>query len=188
MENQSLPRAPRACKHPLLHVLLFALLCSAPRVQAQAHAPTASRTADLQVGGGYASAASDYESRISGFTLYGSYDFREHLGVEFDFHQVNSHSGDEFYERTYEVGPRYILHFPHGLNPYVRLMYGRGVFNFPNGIANLAYNMAVAGGGVDISVHKHINVRADYEYQRWFGFPPHDLTPQLVTIGAAYHF
>jgi opacity protein-like surface antigen len=133
-------------------------------------------------------AAPDYGPGIKGFTLYGTYDFRTHLGLEFDFHQLNSHNGSDLYERTYEVGPRYVLHLGHGLNPYVRVMYGRGVFNFPNDIANLAYNMGVVGGGLDINVRKHVNVRADYEYQRWFGFPPHGLTPQMVTIGAAYHF
>jgi opacity protein-like surface antigen len=188
MENPSLPSTRQRCAARLLVVLLLALVHSAQRVQAQAHSPTASRTADLQLGGGYALAAPDYGPHINGFTFYGSYDFREHLGVEFDFHQVNSRNGNDLYERTYEVGPRYVLHFRPGLNPYIRVMYGRGVFNFPDGIANLAYNMAVAGGGVDVNVQKHVNLRADYEYQRWFGFPPHDLMPQIVTIGAAYHF
>ena len=159
-----------------------------PRLHAQATTPTASRVADLQLGGGYALASPDYGPRISGFTLYGTYDFRTHLGAEFDFHQASSHNGNSLYERTYEIGPRYVLHLNHGLNPYVRVMYGRGVFNFPANIANLAYNMGVAGGGVDINVRQHINVRADYEYQQWFGFPPHGLTPQVVTIGVAYHF
>ena len=67
-------------------------------------------------------------------------------------------------------------------------MYGRGVFNFPNNVANLAYNMFSFGGGTDVRVLRFLNVRADYEYQDWLGFPPSGLKPQLVTFGVAYHF
>ena len=149
---------------------------------------------DLQLGGGFAYAKHDYEftplgdgTRIKGFTLYGTYDFRPHLGVELAFHQLGTHTSDHEQERTYEIGPRYVLHF-NRFNPYARVMYGRGVFNFPYDVANVAYNMVVGGGGVDINMQKHVNVRLDYEYQRWFGFPLHDLKPQMVTVGAAYHF
>jgi hypothetical protein len=67
-------------------------------------------------------------------------------------------------------------------------MYGRGVFNFPNNVANLAYNMFAIGGGTDFSVLPYLNVRADYEYQFWHSFPPQGLNPQVITIGVAYHF
>ena len=74
-------------------------------------------------------------------------------------------------------------------------MYGRGVFNYQFDVANLAYNMADAGVGVDVNVTRRINVRADYEYQQWFGFRGNlndpdssTLSPQVFTIGAAYHF
>jgi hypothetical protein len=65
------------------------------------------------------------------------------------------------------------------------------VFNFAqNGAtyANLAYNLFSLGFGTDVKVTRYLNVRADYEWQDWLGFPPHGLTPQLVTIGVAYHF
>lgn len=155
---------------------------------AQATTATASRAADLQLGGGYSLASPDYGPRINGFSLYGTYDFRPHLGVEFNFHQINSRSGNSIYERTYEIGPRYVVHLNNGLNPYVRLMYGRGVFNFPANVANLAYNIGAIGGGVDYDIHPHLRLRGDYDYQRWFSFPPHGLTPNVVTLGVAYHF
>jgi hypothetical protein len=31
-------------------------------------------------------------------------------------------------------------------------------------------------------------VRADWEYQKWFSFQGSSLTPNMVTLGAAYHF
>ncbi len=99
------------------------------------------------------------------------------------------------YERTYEIGPRYVLHFGR-FEPYAAVFYGRGVFNFPsvgggpNGRlgANLAYNLEAAGGGVDYRLRRSINLRVDYEFQNWMGFPPHGLTPTVLDFGAAYHF
>ena len=169
--------------------LFFAALCwlFVAGAKAQVTAPTASRRADLQLGGSFVLARSDYGQRLAGGGFYGTYDFRPHLGVELAFHQLNSENGDQRYERTYEVGGRYVLHW-NRINPYAHVMYGRGVFNFPQNIANLAYNLGAAGGGVDVNVLKHVNVRGEYEYQRWFSFPLHDLTPQLGTIGVAYHF
>lgn len=55
-------------------------------------------------------------------------------------------------------------------------------------VANLAYNEYVIGGGVDFALLSRINLRADYEYQTWLSFPSNRLTPQLVSIGVAYHF
>ena len=53
-----------------------------------------------------------------------------HIGLMLDFHQVNAPSPKIEYERTYEIGGRYVLHYGR-LQPYAKLMYGRGVFNFP---------------------------------------------------------
>lgn len=178
---------------PLLSLLLFGR-ASTGDVQAQATTATASRAADLQLGGGFSYGKHDYAftpledgTRISGLSLYGTLDFKTHYGVEIAFHQLGTHKADNMYERTYEIGPRYVLHF-NRINPYIRVMYGRGVFNYPGDVANLAYNIGALGGGVDLNAQKHVNVRVDYEYQRWYGFPLYNLQPQMVTVGAAYHF
>lgn len=148
---------------------------------------TISRAGDLQIGGGYTSANSDYlANRIRGLSFYSDFDFREHIGVEVDFHQVSDPNPTQVYERTYEVGGRYLRHYGR-FTPYAKALVGRGVFNFYNA-GSLAYNMYSLGGGVDIAVHRKINVRADYEYQMWSSFQPNGLTPSLITIGAAYHF
>jgi hypothetical protein len=65
---------------------------------------------------------------------------------------------------------------------------GRGVYNFSGNIANLAYNIYTFGGGADFALGPTINLRADYEFQNWSGFPIATLHPSLFTIGAAYHF
>jgi hypothetical protein len=67
-------------------------------------------------------------------------------------------------------------------------MYGRGVYNFHNSVANVAYNVYTYGGGADIHVRRWLNVRADYELQSWMSFPLGTLHPSVVTISLAYRF
>jgi len=170
-----------------LIALAVATICG--RTAAAQALPTATRGGDLQIGAGYSSANSDYiTDRIQGFTFYSSFDFLNHFGVEVDFHQLNQ-SGGDLYERSYEAGGRYIRHWGKA-TPYIKALFGRGVLNYPNNYANLAYNMAVGGGGVDIAVHKRFNIRLDAEYQDWFSGPgiPNWLTPLVLTGGVAYHF
>ena len=98
-----------------------------------------------------------------------------------------STSDSTVYERTYEVGPRaYVLRG--SFAPYAKAMYGRGVYNFSNNVANIAYNIYTVGGGADLRVARSINVRADYEYQTWPGFPLATLHPSVITLGVAFHF
>jgi opacity protein-like surface antigen len=173
-----------ALKKLITTAILCAAGCSAALSQGS---PTASRVGDLQLGGTYSSADSDYvDNRIKGFGIYGNFDFSNHYGVEVSFHQLKDPNSD-VYERTYQFGGRYMRHY-NIFTPYVKAMYGRGVFNFPQNVANLAYNMVVGGAGVDVAVHPRINVRAEFEYQRWFGFPPNGLTPSMINVGVAYHF
>ncbi len=157
--------------------------------------PTASRRADLQVGVGFVYDKSNYNPtdllgdpiNLKGYAIYSTLDVRSHLGAEFVFHQANSGTGDQVYHRTYEIGPRYYRTYGR-FEPYLKFMYGRGVFNFPYDGANLAYNLFSGGVGTDIRILPFINLRADYEYQDWLGFPAIALKPQLFTIGVAYHF
>lgn len=195
-------------KHSLL--LLVAAL-GAQTLHADAQAPaTATRLIDIQLGGGFTFARSDYvPNTIGGFAFYGDFDVLSRYGLEVDFHQVRDPNADplvpsnHFSERTYEVGGRYLRHYFHDtVSPYGKVLYGRGVVNFPahevflpNGaliyINNIAYNMAVFGAGVDYRVTRRVNLRADFEYQHWFGSDaelPNGLTPKLFTFGAAYHF
>ena len=181
-------------------VILICLvtLTAGTRLHGQA-SPTASSDGDLQIGAMFNIGDSDYRAqKFKGYGFYTTFDFRYHVGIEGEFHQLNEpDKADGVYERTYEIGPRYVLR--HGrYNPYAKLMYGRGVFNFPNMVdsvtntltptANLAYNIGAIGTGLDYRVIPGMNVRADFEYQRWIGFPPHGLSPWVFGIGAAYRF
>jgi hypothetical protein len=177
-------------------LILICFVGVAHRLYGQAE-PTATRPGNLQIGGTFIQGNSDYAtSSFRGFGFYSTFDFRYHLGLETEFHQLNdSNSSQGIYERTYEVGPRFVLHHRR-FQPYVRAMGGRGVFNYPavgnqstgRFGANLAYNIVAGGTGLDYRFSRSINFRADYEYQYWIGFQPHGLTPTLMNFGAAYHF
>ena len=152
--------------------------------------PTATRAGDLQIGGGVALGSSNYNfntTRLVGGAFYTTFDIRTHWGAEFNFHQNKSTTDSTVYERTYEIGPRlYVL--KGNFEPYVKALYGRGVYNFSNNVANIAYNIYTVGGGADFRVRRSLNIRADYQYQTWPGFPLATLHPSVITVGVAYHF
>ena len=166
---------------------LAAVFCAPLPASAQSE-PTATRVGDLQLGGGIVFAKSDYNftpNHLLGESFYTTFDMRTHWGGEFNFRHSQSTLDSTVHETTYEIGPRiFIARGP--FIPYAKVLYGRGVYNFPN--ANIAYNMYVFGGGIDIPVRRSINVRGDYEYQTWMGFPIADLHPSVITIGVAFHF
>ena len=173
----------------LIRAIAFTgLLGAAAMLHAQS-VPTASKVLDLKVGGGFAIANSDYGDRYNGGAAYIDFDFRPHLGVEGEFHFVKDSS--DLYEKTYEIGGRYFRTYGKFV-PYGKLMYGRGVFNFPafaDGFRpNLAYNLVAGGIGVDYKLMRYLYVRGDGEYQHWFGFQKSSLSPTILTVGAAYHF
>jgi hypothetical protein len=173
-----------------LLLLLVSIASSALHGQAKY---TASRAGDLQVGASYTGADPDYtENHFFGAGIYATFDFKSHYGVVAEFHQLRTtdRSSDccqQLYERSYEIGGRYKRDYGN-FSPYVKVLIGRGVFNFPNDAANIAYNLAAGGVGTDYLLTRHINLNVDYEAQDWFNFPPDNLTPQLLTIGIAYHF
>jgi len=175
-----------------LFVFTLFILGTASLAHAQAE-PTASRLGDLQVGAGFSNANTDYvPNRVNGPNIYFDFDFTHRFGVEGEFRFLKDGSTN-IYEKTYEIGGRYYHPIKPAFKfvPYAKLLYGRGVFNFAyNGVttANLAYNMFAGGGGLDYRLIRSVNLRADFEYQKWLGFPPNGLSPSVLTIGGAYHF
>ncbi|HEU5339987.1 hypothetical protein [Edaphobacter sp.] len=173
--------------------IIACLLCGTVALHAQATA-TASRSRDLKIGGGFTMANADYSGRYQGGMAFFTYDFNYHVGIEGNFHFVKGGGNAGLYEKTYEIGGRYFWNFrDNKLSPYVKGMYGRGVFNFPAYVPNgphpnLAYNLMAGGVGLDYKALPYLYVRGDFEYQHWFGFPPNGLTPTLFSVGVAYHF
>jgi hypothetical protein len=182
---------------PMLKLFTAFLIATAAASIGHAQASaTASRLGDAQIGGGFVNANSDYaRSRFNGYDFYADLDFHHNFGAEVEYHYLTD--GDQNtheYQRTYEVGARYSRHFGR-FQPYGKIMIGRGVQNYPYDIANLAYNIGALGGGTDIRIRRHFNARIDYEYQHWFSFrkepytaPNDSLTPDMLSVGFAYHF
>jgi hypothetical protein len=173
----------------ILRAIAFVSLLGAATILHAQSEPTALKRLDLKVGGSFATAHSDYGGQYSGGAAYINADFLPHLGVEGEFHFVKDSS--DLYEKTYEVGGRYYRTYRRYV-PYAKVMYGRGIFNFPalpDGFRpNLAYNLVAVGIGVDYKMRRYLYVRGDWEYQNWFGFQNSSLSPSILTIGAAYHF
>ncbi len=177
-------------KRILILVCLLAAASTLLRVQ---EIPTETRAGELQIGLGYSKASPDYTMQsFYGPSIYATFDFRDHWGVEADFHDVkqggSAPQNQDISEKTYEVGGRFVCH-PGRFDPYGKLLVGRGVFNYPNNTANLAYNMYSVGFGVDLRTTRYLNIRLfDFELQKWGSFPPHGLTPKVITFGVAYRF
>jgi opacity protein-like surface antigen len=171
-------------------VLVSAVALFTPTVAAGQSMPTASRVGDLQIGGGFVFANSRYNFApitLIGGAGYVTFDWRDHWGVEGGFRNARANQDTTVYERTYEVGPRIFL-TRGAFSPYAKVLIGRGVYNFHDNVANVAYNMYTYGGGVDFRATRSLNVRADYELQNWINFPLGTLHPSVITIGVAYHF
>src|SRR5215469_5855741 len=88
--------------------LIFSLSASIA-LHAQA-SPTAERAAAIQVGGGISIVQPDYEPKtIYGYSVYGSFDFTPHLGIEGDIHIANVITPTDIGESSFLLGPRYVF-------------------------------------------------------------------------------
>jgi hypothetical protein len=170
-------------------VLLFLSLFGVAQMAHAQAIPTESRLGELKIGGAVSIADSDYYHRFDGGSAYFNFDFLPHIGVEGEFHFVAGPSS--MYEKTYEAGGRYYRVY-RKVVPYAKVMYGRGVFNYPpvsDGFQpNLAYNLIAGGLGADYRLKPWLYARADWEYQTWLGFQNSSLSPNILSIGAAYRF
>jgi hypothetical protein len=176
----------------LLHIGCFTcVLGLACRSQSQA-VPTASRAGVMQIGGGWSMASPDYaQKNIQGASIYGTFDFTRHFGVEGDIHLVRLVKPTNISEDSYLLGPRYVIRH-NRFSPYAKALFGIGRFNylFENApTASYTYKIYALGGGLDVQATHRINVRAiDFEYQNWPGYGTSGLTPFVGTIGVAYAF
>jgi len=167
--------------------LLSVLLGGAPAFFGQA-LPTASRAGDAQIGVGYSNARPGYlPQSFQGIAAYADFDLRPHYGIEAEFHQVNNTGSYQSFERTYEIGARYLRTYGPFV-PYVKAMIGRGDFDYPYGETLIGYTIYAGGAGADFKLNSYLHLRGEYEFQKWTDFPTGGLTPQIVTVGVAYHF
>jgi opacity protein-like surface antigen len=189
-------------KRTVLTLVMLTACCAIASGQAL---PAAARAGDLQLGGTFTYSSPDYTTHDAlGYGIYGDFDFTQHYGASIAFHHT-SISQITSTETTYEIGARY--HRVYGIyRPYVKLMVGRGIFNFGGSdlhsnpgsegfTANQSgtspsSNFIAGAGGVDFAVTPRINVRVEGEYQKWGSNTQlgNGLSPILLNVGAAYHF
>jgi opacity protein-like surface antigen len=173
---------------------LISLACVLSLTQlahAQAN-PTATALSNLQIGGGFTYARTDYGQRgDKGLTIFGDYDLGLHWGAEADYHYVSVQTPDQVSENSFTVGPRFIYR-KHHFKLYGKGMIGLGHISAPltptNRLtANETDFLFAGGGGVEYLIGSHLTLRpVDVEYQRW-SFRT-GLTPLVMTVGAAYRF
>jgi len=197
IDGQSRPEESSVYLKTIIAALALGLFPSLLMSQSM---PTAVRRLNVQVGGLFSVAnpgvASDAtivygQMNFKGGGMYATIDPANHLGLEMSVRQVFGTEG--VHERTYSTGPRFYLTRGRFM-PYGKVLFGRAVFNFPNNFANQAFTEGSLGGGVDYRLTSLLNVRTDYEYQRWFSFGTHvsafpgSLSPSVASFGVSYHF
>jgi hypothetical protein len=154
--------------------------------------PTASRLGSIALGVGGTIINPDFgQSKIEAITFFADVNFAHSLGAEGVIHySVNTPS--DVSENSYLVGPRYVLRHKR-IEGYAKVLFGVGHFGLQQGsYANpntATYFEYAMGGGIDIRVARHINIRAiDFEAQKWPGFHPNTLSPYGGTVGVSYVF
>jgi opacity protein-like surface antigen len=179
----------------LLSLVLSLVILLPSALHAQATA-AATRGGIAQVGAAYTFSNEDqYIGKyLQGMTFYGTFDLNSHIGIEGNVHLVSLFKSYYNYkENSYDAGVRYVMNF-HRIHPY-----GKGLVGFGHATAQTpsqivggstpgTYFLFALGAGVDYSLTPKVNLRGDFEYQRWPNFPPHGLTPPLFSFGAAYRF
>lgn len=165
----------------------------------QAFAP-ASRKLNVNIGGSailaYPGIPTSYSTlygkwNYAGVGVYATLDPHRRFGSEVS---ANLITGQYVSEKTFMFGPRY-YHDYGNVAPYIKAMYGRGNFRYPSNLGSANFNVLSAGTGMAYSVEPWLQVRVDYEYQRWLGFSnnnnvigfPGAMSPQMISIGIGYH-
>lgn len=136
-----------------------------------------------------------FTKKVTGYTVYGTFDLSYHLGAEADYHSMTINTPNDFALTSFLIGPRYVWHYRR-YDPYVKVQVGRGHAaivdrNYTDGyigpqpIPMSTFDVGF-GGGVDVHFSHHLNVRGDFVYQDWTGFKQNGLTPYVATLGVAY--
>lgn len=109
-----------------------------------------------------------------------------HLGVEGEIRRLDRNEDLGTHASTLLVGPRVPL-FRGGTGPYIKVLAGSGQFHFPYRYAQGNYLVVAGGGGVDVRLGNHLQVRVlDVEYQRWPEFTFGSMSSFGISTGISY--
>jgi hypothetical protein len=149
--------------------------------------PAARGGSQLTAGGYFSTFSPDYgTNELLGVGVYADFNVGRHLSAEGEARFLRFNQKLDVHEDNYLIGPRYRWRFGR-LQPYAKILFGNGQFNFPYNYAHGGYFMFAPGGGLDITLPHHFVWRAvDYEYQHWSSFQGSSLSPNGFSFGIAY--
>jgi hypothetical protein len=183
----------------------FAFAFSFATAHAQA-IPAATR-GDLEVGGTISIANPDLTGVITGTggmrsknsdlfggSIYVNFNVINHLSLTAQFDYPDYHTPQDFLEKSYLVGGRYIEPIGYRYIPYVKALVGLGSTSYDRPVNWIvvpgtpgSYTAIAYGGGLDIRLAHKLVVRAfDFQAEDWLGFPGGSIHPYILSAGVAY--
>jgi len=132
--------------------------------------------------------------RIWGGSIYANLNTSGHFGLTVQFDYPDAVTPDDYLQKSYLAGMRYIYPIHSRFIPYGKALVGLASMSYdrpvnwiivpgtPGSYAAFAY-----GGGLDVRFSHRITVRAiDVQFEDWPGFPGGAIHPSIISIGAAY--
>jgi len=173
--------------------LVLMLACPA-HLSAQA-IPTASASPlDFSFFAGYGRTSPDYDAGTNPTVTFG-FDYTRHFRfpiVPSLEARVNLANGTNVNERTYLVGIRAEPQLRGRFHPYGNFLIGIGdihyVTNNPGPGYGVGDNSVVKsiGGGINVDVYHHFQVKADAQFQFWNFGGTYTLSPAVYMVGVNY--
>jgi hypothetical protein len=179
-------------------VLILAVLLMAPILAGAQVAYEGERAPlSLSTGGSFSYFGADYNGyHVMGATAVVDFSpiIWDHLAAEAEGRWLTLNASNGFSEYNYLAGPvyRFTLAEHQTVHPYVKVLAGEGVINFPNNLAYGRYFAMAPGGGVELTLTRRVRLRADYEFQIWPnapgipGLPSGTMHPNGVSVGFTY--
>ena len=126
------------------------------------------------------------EQRVAGITGLLDANLTQRFGLEAEASTLRFGARADTRANTYLIGPRVSI-LRGTLQPYAKILFGRGDFTFPYDYADGSYPVIAPGGGLDIRVlHGRAYIRAiDFEYQDWRDFTFGASHPYGVSAGVS---
>jgi hypothetical protein len=181
--------------------LLVAVLLLPSQSCAQAIS-TASRSMDIAAFGGYSGAYTDYgntraQGAIAGIDITRFFHLPIYPSLEV---RANMLHGTVIDEDSYLGGLRAEYPLAHRLHPYADALVGVGTLHFKfapiPGYTGDRSVLLSYGGGIDVDIFRHLQLKIDAQYQNWNLGPNgtsvtqtgnFTLTPTVGIVGLEYH-
>lgn len=143
----------------------------------------------IAVGATYSYFQFPYGKQSSGgYTIFGDANLTRALGLEAEYRRVDLGTAEQTRFSNLLIGPRYAFTLHHHISPYLRLLVGRGTFDFPYTYAQGSYFTIAPGAGVDLQLREsRVSLRLiDFEYQTWPDFTYGAAHPYGVSAGLKF--